>query len=192
MASRIATWVLYVVCVVQVANLWSLPEDIAAQQLKFWTDSKTTWEATDPAKSDTLDWTAKAKERSLARISEILANPDELLFQARYEWVLWLLSAVLAAVAAFAARQESRHWPWLVGSLVALLIWLTQPWRAFGMFFVDGEFDLNRGVHQIDFISEHSGWMVAMIFFNAIAPIVLVVLAVYGTTQMVKRARHAL
>jgi hypothetical protein len=192
MVSRIAAWILLLVGATQLANLWPLPSEIAAQQIAFWAGLKAKWESTDPMKSENPDWTAKSKSESLSQIGEILANPDELLHQARFEWGLWLLSAALSLGAALAARRRSRYWPWLVASLVALLLWLQQPWRVLSMFLLEGEFDMNRGVHQIEFIEEHTGVAVAMILFNALASVVLTILAVYGVSQIVRGRENAL
>ena len=192
MAHRLAAWSLCLVFVAQLINLWPLPGQAAAQRIAFWSKLKSQWEATDPAKSETPEWTAKAKSESLAQIDGLLADPGTIVREVRMEWALWLVCVVLSGATAIAALRGWRHWRWLVFGLLALYMWLQQPWFAFGAFFPEGHLNVSRGIEQVKFMSQFPNAFTTLLVFNVAVPVALVIIAGYALWPLGRRNRHAL
>jgi hypothetical protein len=193
MSHRIAAWSLAFAFASQLLNLWPFPGDVAAERIALYSKWKAEWEASDSAKSENPDWAARARTESLARINKVLADPDSVLEQARFEWSLWASSATVAAAAAFAAAIGSGHWRWLTLVSVGLFLFLQQPWRLFDVFRFQGEFDLARGIRQLQFIgSDYPGTLAAMLIVNIAVTLVMLVVAACALLQIMRRRPHAL
>jgi len=190
---RIAPWLLFMVVAAQALNLWPLPRRAADTEVALWSKLKAEWEATDPSKSETPEWTAKAKSEGLARTNEVLADTDAILYHARIQWGMWLSCVVISLAAAVLALRASRHWRWLAILSLPLFLWLEQPWYMLRVFSSGGEFDLVRGIHTLGFIGRESpATLAAMLLLNVAVPIVLFVVAAYAAVDMTRRTPHAL
>ena len=193
MRERFAAWALMLVAVVQALNLWPLPEAAAASEIAVWSKLKADWEATDPAKSETPAWSAKAKSEGLARVNEVLANPAAVLYRARIHWGLWLSCVLVSLIAAVLAFRSSRHWQLPALLSLPLFLWLQQPWYMFRPFFSEGAFDLEGGIRQLGFIArDFLASLVRMLALNVVVPLALLVVAIYAAFHMARRSRHAL
>jgi len=190
MTERIAAWSLTLVFAAQLLNLWPLPGHVAEKRIEFWSTTKAYWEGTDPSKSENPDWTAKAKAESLSEINKVLADRDRVVYAARVEWGLWLLSALAAGGAAVAALRVSAHWRWLSLVSLVLFMWLQQPWL---LFVSQGRLDPSHTIQRLVFVArDFPGAFAAILLLNVVVPILFLIVSAYALLRIMEWRRNAL
>ena len=184
---------LILVFVAQLLPLWPLPQEVAAKRIQFWSETKAYWDGIDPSKSDTPDWTAKAKAASLAQINKALGDTDGIVFGARLEWALSLLSAVVALSAGLAALRALPQWRWASIAALVLFLFVQQPWHFYRFFMLEGRIDLLAGLNQLALVAkDFPDVFGTMVLFSVVLPIVMGGVVGYAMLQLVRGERNAL
>lgn len=195
MAIRLSFSALVLAMGVHLMGLWPLPSEVAKQRLTFWTSMKSQANAIDPSKSDRPHFDAQIKGGMLRDVDAVLADPEQLLAQARFEWALYLAAAALTAAAAIALLRSWRYWPWLAFVCAIGFFWLYRPLTSLKLFYVEDRFDFASGVTQLKIISQHPTVFWSMVLVSVVAAL-LVLVVLHGVIHayrhsFTKRAANA-